>query len=59
MAERTSGPNWVVTQGLAAGEKVITQGVANLREGAKVKPVPASTPQRTRPPGGAARQGAR
>ena len=59
VAERTSGPNWVVTQGLAAGEKVITQGVANLREGAKVKPVPASTPQRTRPPGGAARQGAR
>lgn len=49
VAERTEGQNWVVTQGLAAGEKVITQGVANLREGAKIKPVPASTPQRTRP----------
>ncbi|HEU4499054.1 MAG TPA: efflux RND transporter periplasmic adaptor subunit [Sphingomicrobium sp.] len=49
VAERTEGPNWVVTQGLAAGEKVITQGVGNLREGAKIKPVPASTPQRTRP----------
>ncbi|HEY0630328.1 MAG TPA: efflux RND transporter periplasmic adaptor subunit [Sphingomicrobium sp.] len=47
VAERTVGPNWVVTQGLAAGEKVITQGIANLREGAKVRPVPASTPQRT------------
>jgi membrane fusion protein (multidrug efflux system) len=47
VAERTDGPNWVVTQGLAAGEKVITQGVGNLREGAKIKPVPASTPQRT------------
>jgi len=50
IAERTDGANWVVTQGLAAGEKVITQGVANLREGAKVKPVPASTPQRIQAP---------
>ncbi len=50
IAERTDGANWVVTQGLAAGEKVITQGVANLREGAKIKPVPAGTPQRARPP---------
>jgi len=49
VAERTDGQNWVVTQGLAAGEKVITQGVGNLREGAKIKPVPASTPQRTQP----------
>ena len=49
VAERTEGQNWVVTQGLAAGEKVITQGVGNLREGAKIKPVPASTPQRTAP----------
>ncbi|HYC95775.1 MAG TPA: efflux RND transporter periplasmic adaptor subunit [Sphingomicrobium sp.] len=51
VAERTDGPNWVVTQGLAGGEKVITQGVANLREGAKIKPVPASTPQRAWAPG--------
>ena len=49
VAERTEGQNWVVTQGLSAGEKVITQGVGNLREGAKIKPVPASTPQRTAP----------
>jgi membrane fusion protein (multidrug efflux system) len=49
IAERTDGQNWVVTQGLAANEKVITQGVGNLREGAKIKPVPASTPQRTQP----------
>ena len=49
VAERTSGPNWVVTQGLAAREKVITQGVGSLREGAKIRPVPASAPQRTRP----------
>ena len=56
VAERTEGPNWVVTQGLAAGEKVIVQGTANLRDGAKIKPVVASAPQRV---GGPARQGSR
>ena len=44
VADRTQGPYWVVTQGLAPGEKVITQGTANLRDGAQVKPVPASSP---------------
>ena len=34
VADRTQGPYWVVTQGLAPGEKVITQGTANLRDGA-------------------------
>ena len=54
VAERTQGPYWVVTQGLAAGEKVITQGTANLRDGAPIKPVPASAPQRVKaPPPGA------
>lgn len=46
VAERTNGAHWIVTQGLAPGEKVITQGLANLRDGAAIKPVPASTPQR-------------
>jgi membrane fusion protein (multidrug efflux system) len=50
VADRTQGPYWVVTQGLAAGEKVITQGTANLREGAQVRPVPASAPQRIKAP---------
>jgi membrane fusion protein (multidrug efflux system) len=65
VADRTDGANWVVTQGLAAGEKVITQGVGNLRDGAKIKPVPANAPQRIQAPppgaarGGAARQGSR
>ena len=48
VAERTQGPYWVVTQGLAPGEKVITQGTANLRDGAQIKPVPQSAPQRSR-----------
>lgn len=54
VADRTQGPYWVVTQGLATGEKVITQGTANLRDGAPVKPVPASSRQRVKaPPPGA------
>jgi membrane fusion protein (multidrug efflux system) len=46
VADRTQGTYWVVTQGLAPGEKVITQGTANLKDGASIKPVPASSPQR-------------
>jgi membrane fusion protein (multidrug efflux system) len=54
VAVRTQGPYWVVTQGLAAGEKVITQGTANLKDGAQIKPVPASAPQKVKaPPPGA------
>lgn len=58
VAERTQGPYWVVTQGLAGGEKVITQGTANLKDGAQLKPVPASTPQKVQaPPPGAMKGG--
>jgi membrane fusion protein, multidrug efflux system len=54
VTSRTQGPYWVVTQGLAPGEKVITQGTANLRDGAEIKPVPASSPQKVKaPPPGA------
>jgi membrane fusion protein (multidrug efflux system) len=44
------GSYWVVTQGVAAGDKVITQGIANLRSGASIIPVPASAPQRIQVP---------
>lgn len=58
VAERTQGPYWVVTQGLAAGEKVITQGTGQLKDGAQVKPVPATAPQRVQaPPPGATKAG--
>ncbi|HEX6741582.1 MAG TPA: efflux RND transporter periplasmic adaptor subunit [Sphingomicrobium sp.] len=50
VADRTQGAYWVVTQGLAAGEKVIVQGTANIKDGAPVKPVPASAPQRVKAP---------
>jgi membrane fusion protein (multidrug efflux system) len=54
VADRTQGAYWVVTSGLAAGDKVITQGTANLTPGAAIKPVPQNAPQRIQaPPPGA------
>lgn len=50
VADRSQGPDWIVTQGLAPAEKVITQGTANLREGAPIKPVPQTAPQRVQAP---------
>ena len=49
-ADRTVGANWVVTGGLKAGERVITQGVGNLKQGAPIKPVPANSAQRVGAP---------
>ncbi len=60
VANQTIGADWVVTQGLAPSEKVITQGLANLKDGAQIKPVPASAPQRVQaPPPGAMKAGGR
>jgi membrane fusion protein (multidrug efflux system) len=53
-AERAIGPNWVVTAGLNAGDHVVTEGTARVREGQQVRPVPAGTPQRL---GGGGQQG--
>ena len=50
--ERTSGPNWVVTKGLTAGDRIIVQGLNGLKTGNPVKVVPASAPQRIAPPPG-------
>lgn len=50
---RTSGASWVVTSGLARGDKIILQGLNGLKQDAAIKPVPANTPQDpTRPPPG-------
>ncbi len=43
---RAIGADWIVTGGLRTGDKVITQGLANLKTGAPIKPVPASSPQK-------------
>lgn len=62
VATRTEGASWVVTQGLAPGDKVIVQGTANLRPDAEIRPVPYTEPQRIEAPkagaqGGAAKKG--
>ncbi|PZU59596.1 MAG: efflux transporter periplasmic adaptor subunit [Sphingobium sp.] len=44
-AIRTQGANWVVTAGLSDGDKVIVQGLGNLKPDGPVRPVPANTPQ--------------
>ena len=49
VADRTFGADWVVSGGLRPGDKVITQGTANLKSGAPIKPVPASAPQKITP----------
>jgi membrane fusion protein, multidrug efflux system len=49
-ADRTEGAYWVVTHGLAGGERVITQGTQNLIPGAKLKPVPQNAPQKIQAP---------
>lgn len=59
VADRTQGNYWVVTQGLAPGEKVITQGLGTLKDGMAIKPVPATAPQKVQaPPPGAMKRAA-
>ena len=49
-ADRTQGQYWVVTSGLSPGDKIITQGAANLTPGMKIKAVPQSAPQPVKAP---------
>lgn len=49
-AARTQGQFWVVTEGLKAGDRVITQGLANVHPDKALRPVLASTPQNIQPP---------
>ena len=63
-ADRAQGAFWVVTEGLNAGDKVITQGTAKAHPNQPIRPVPASAPQRIDPNrrgpgGGGARAGGR
>jgi membrane fusion protein (multidrug efflux system) len=56
---RTYGSSWVVTAGLRPGDKIITQGTANLKRGLVIRPVVATAPQRVAPrAAGAGGQGA-
>ncbi|GAA3250079.1 multidrug efflux RND transporter periplasmic adaptor subunit EefA [Sphingomonas yabuuchiae] len=49
-AERTQGAYWVVTDGLKPGDKIVTQGLNNLRPNQSVRAVPANSPQKVQPP---------
>jgi len=40
---QTQGDKWLVTSGLAAGDKVVTEGLQKVRPGAPIKPVPAGS----------------
>lgn len=55
-AEQTLGPNWVVTAGLAKGDKVITHGVGRLKSGQAIKPLPDTTRERIGPKQGGSKQ---
>ncbi|WP_174290839.1 efflux RND transporter periplasmic adaptor subunit [Sphingomonas bacterium] len=57
---RTDGAYWVVTSGVARGDKLIVQGLGKLKPGQQVQPVPANTPQKVQapPPGKGGKQGA-
>lgn len=58
-ASRAFGQDWVVTAGIRSGDKVITQGTNNLKNGASIKAVPAGTPEKIVPgkPGAGGRGG--
>lgn len=54
-ADRTVGDKWLITSGLAPGDKLITEGLDRIKPGMAVRPVPAGSPPAPpqRPAGGA------
>ena len=44
--DRTVGDKWLVTKGLAPGDRVIVEGLGRIKAGQKVVPVPAGSPPR-------------
>ena len=49
---RTFGADWIVTEGLKPGDRVISQGLGNVRTGQDVRPVAATATQRVGAPKG-------
>jgi membrane fusion protein (multidrug efflux system) len=58
-APRTVGDKWLVTEGLAAGDKVITEGLDRVKPGQFVRPVPAGSPGHVEPEPATKRGGGR
>lgn len=50
--KRTQGQYWIVTKGVAAGDRIITQGLSKIKDKQQVKAVPADTPQKIVAPKG-------
>ncbi len=50
--DRAIGDRWLATKGLAAGDRVIVEGLQRVRPGAEVKPVPAGTTASASPAAG-------
>ncbi|WMD18114.1 MexX/AxyX family multidrug efflux RND transporter periplasmic adaptor subunit [Achromobacter seleniivolatilans] len=44
VAHRLQGPNWVITQGLSGGERIVVENAAQLAAGQKIKPVEKAAP---------------
>jgi membrane fusion protein (multidrug efflux system) len=55
-ADRAIGSDWLITDGLAAGDRVIVDGLQKVKPGATVKPVPATGAVNAAAPAGAARE---
>lgn len=51
-AEQAQGANWVVTSGIAPGDRVVTQGLSRIAPNQTVKAVPASAAERIEAPSG-------
>ena len=60
-ADRSIGTNWLVTDGLKPGDKVIVEGLGKIRPGQPIRPVPAGSPPLPRgqngKPGGEGKSG--
>lgn len=51
-AHRLLGPNWVITQGLSGGERVVVENVTQLAPGQTIKPVERAVPMAPAPAAG-------
>jgi membrane fusion protein (multidrug efflux system) len=50
--DRAIGDRWLATKGLAAGDRVIVEGLQRIRPGAEVKPVPSDAAAKAAPAAG-------